>query len=479
LALFLLDLIVRKGGFSFSWKLWRTTMSVEDRFHAPVLPVSSTLHPLDVFFAPNSVAVFGATEKCGDPGRSLTHKLILNPFSGVVFPINPHHSSVLGVKAYPSLARVPGPVDLAILITPAATVPDILAECQTAKVKAAIVVSTGFADSGLRGKELERKVHQVRQRGSMRVLGMGSFGVACPRRCFYANCASDTLLRGNVGFLTQVVPHKPIILIKSGSDSIDDHVFDEACRSSGVLRVHRFADLFRLASHLSSRPVPRGRRLAILSNARGPAALAADAIRSQGACLAPLVEETVTELAGVLTARWNRQNPIDVGGDSDAERFAHAAAVAARDSTTDALLVLLAPHRSIDPEVAAKEISELAGHTDKPILACWMFEAASPDCLAVLRGAGIPTFHSPESAIRTFGYLWRHSKNLRYLSEIREAQSEIENRAIQHDRAAEVVREVRGTGRTILTPGEVEGLFSAYGETVARKWSHCGSSRAS
>jgi acetyltransferase len=513
-------------------------MSVDERVHASVLSIGSTVHPLDVFFSPNSIAVFGATEKYGDPGRSLTHKLILNPFGGVVFPISPHRSSVLGVKAYTSLHGVPGPVDLAVLISPAATVPGILAECQAANVKAAIVVSTGFADSGQEGKELESKVQQVLRRGSMRVLGLGSFGVACPRRRFHANCASDILLQGNVGFLTQsaalltalldeshcehlgcsvavstgslidigwtewleylaqdadtrcigiymerlddarsffasareIVPRKPIVLIKSGNDSIDDHVFDEACRSNGVLRVHRFVDLFRLASYLSCRPAPRGRRLAILSNARGPATLAADAIRSQGASLAPLAEETVTQLAGVLHSRWNRQNPIDVGGDSDAELFTRAAAMAARDPNTDALLLVLAPQTSIDPEVTAQGIHELVGSTDKPILACWMYEAASRASLSVLRTAGIPTFHSPESAVRTFGYLWRHSENLRYLGEIRAALTEIEDRAIQHDRAMELVREFRGTGRTLLLPGEVDDLFSAHGLPIHRKY---------
>jgi acetyltransferase len=512
-------------------------MKVDNRTRVPVRPDNSARHPLDVFFAPRSVAVFGATEKFGDAGRSLTHKMVLNPFGGVVFPISPHRSSVLGVKAYSSLARVPGPVDLAIVITPAATVPDILVECQDANVKAAIIVSTGFGDSGPRGKELDSKVQQVVRRGSMRVLGMGSFGVACPRRCFHANCASDVLLQGTVGFLTQsgalltalldeshcehlgcsiavstgslidigwtewldylaqeaetrcigiymerlddarsffasareIVPHKPIVLIKSGSDTTDNCVFDEACRSNGVLRVHRFADLFRLASYLTSRPAPRGRRLAILSNARGPAALAADAIRSEGSSLAPLSEETVTELAGVLTPRWDRQNPIDIGGDSSAELFTRAAAVATRDSNTDALLLVLAPQTSIDPEVTAQGVRELIGSTTKPILACWMYEAASQASLAVLRTAGIPTFRSPESAVRTFGYLWRHSENLRYLSESREALTEIEDRGIPRHHCAEVVREVGGTDRTVLTFGEVEALFSAFGLPIQRR----------
>jgi acetyltransferase len=448
-------------------------------------------HPLDVLFAPESVAVFGATEEPGSPGRIVTSNLIRNTFGGVVYPISPRRPSVLGVKAYPRLAAVPEPADLAVVVTPAPTVPDILAECLAARVKAAVVLSAGVADGGPGGADLERRVREVLRGGSMRVVGVGSFGVACPRTRFNATCTRDMILPGNVGLLTQsgalltallnrehcehvgcsvavsvgslvdvswtewldylardphtrcigvymeriedgraffaaareVAPRKPIILIKSGRSAVgdvEDGVFDEACRSNGVLRVHRFGDLFRLAALLTSRPVPRGRRLAIVSNARGPAVLAADEACAGGGSLASLAPETVARLGGALPARWDGRNPIDVGSDCDAERFVRAAAVAAGDPNADALLVLLAPQASIDPLAAAEGLRGLAAG-GKPLLACWMWEAASPESLAVLRDAGIPAFRSPESAVRTFGHLWRHSENLRFLAEVREA----------------------------------------------------------
>jgi acetyltransferase len=494
-------------------------------------------HSLDVFFAPQSIAVFGATETPGSLGRTLTFNLLRHQFGGMVFPISPHRSAVLGVQAYPNLAALPEPPDLAMVVTPAPTVPDILADCLAAGVKGVIVLSTGFAESGPAGAELERRARAIIRSGAMRVLGMGSFGVACPQTGLSATCTRDRLSPGSVGFLTQsgalltallnhdhaerigcsvavsvgslidiswtewldylahdphtqciglymeqiadarsffaaareVAPSKPILLVKSGSSSAegeDDRVFDEACRSNGVLRVPGFDDLFRLASYLTTHPVPRGRRLAILSNARGPAVLAADAIRSSGVSSAALDAETVADLGEVLTARWNGQNPIDVGSDSTAARLAAAAAITVRDPNTDALLVLLAPQASVDPVAAAEGLVRVGG---KPVLACWMWGAARPESLAALKAGGIPTFPTPESAVRTFGYLCRHAENLRFLAEIREALHDAEEEAIDPIRVMEIVATASDSGRTALTEAETKELFSAYGLPICKR----------
>src|SRR4029079_3336376 len=104
--------------------------------------------PLKVFFAPQNVAVIGASEKEGSVGRTILWNLIGNPFGGTVFPVNPNRPSVVGIKAYPSVADVPGPVDLAIIATPAPTVPGIIRECADAGVQGAIILSAGFKETG-------------------------------------------------------------------------------------------------------------------------------------------------------------------------------------------------------------------------------------------------------------------------------------------------------------------------------------------
>src|SRR3954447_18008213 len=102
--------------------------------------------PLDAIFAPSTVAVLGATERAGSVGRTILWNLITSPFGGTVFPVNPSRPSVLGVKAYPDIRSVPEQVDLAVVVTPAHTVPGVIGECVTAGVKGAIIISAGFKE---------------------------------------------------------------------------------------------------------------------------------------------------------------------------------------------------------------------------------------------------------------------------------------------------------------------------------------------
>ena len=113
---------------------------------------------LDAIFAPKNVAVIGATERQGSVGRTILWNLISNPFGGAVFPVNPNRSSVLGIRAYPNVAALPEPVDLAVIVTPAHTVPGIVQECADAGVKGVIVISAGFKERGPEGAELERQI---------------------------------------------------------------------------------------------------------------------------------------------------------------------------------------------------------------------------------------------------------------------------------------------------------------------------------
>src|SRR5262249_41502103 len=152
----------------------------------------------------------------------------------------------------------------------------------------------------------------------------------------------------------------------------------------------------------------------------------------------------------------------DVGDDGDAVRFVHAAGSAARDPNTDALFVLLAPQAAIDPVIAAQGLCDLAKASDKPILACWLWGAAEPKSLTMLREAGILTFYSPEAAIRGFGYLWRHSENLRCLAELKMALADADEGAFNSSGASCLFQAALRSGRTVLTDSEARELFSAY-----------------
>jgi acetyltransferase len=160
-------------------------------------------HPLNAIFEPKSIAVIGATEKEGSVGRTILWNLISNPFGGTVFPINAKRASVLGIKAYPNLAALPQQVDLAVIVTPAATVPGLITECVEAGVKGAIIISAGFKETGATGAALEQQILQQARPGKLRIIGPNCLGVMSPLTGLNATFAGAMARPGHVGFISQ------------------------------------------------------------------------------------------------------------------------------------------------------------------------------------------------------------------------------------------------------------------------------------
>jgi acetyltransferase len=160
-------------------------------------------HPLDPFFKPRSIALIGATEAPGSVGRTLLQNLTATSFGGALYPVNPRRPSVLGLRAYPTVADLPAPVDLAVVVTPAATVPAIIGQCADAGVPAALVISAGFRETGAAGMALERQVLAEARRGHMRVVGPNCLGVMSPPSGLNATFAAGIARPGNLAFLSQ------------------------------------------------------------------------------------------------------------------------------------------------------------------------------------------------------------------------------------------------------------------------------------
>ena len=149
------------------------------------------------------MAVIGATETAGSVGRAVLWNLIRSPFGGTVFPVNPKRAGVLGIKAYPRIGDVPDTVDLAVVVTPAATVPAIIGECVAAGVKGAVIISAGFRETGAVGAALEQQVLDQARRGRMRIIGPNCLGVMSPLSGLNATFATPMARPGNVGFISQ------------------------------------------------------------------------------------------------------------------------------------------------------------------------------------------------------------------------------------------------------------------------------------
>ncbi len=163
----------------------------------------SERRPLAALFNPGCVAVIGASERPGSVGRTLLWNLLRSPFGGTVYPVNPRRHSVLGVHCYASVAELPEPVDLAVIATPAAGVPEVVAACAAAGVRAAIVISAGFREVGPEGAVLEGRLRDALRGSGMRLLGPNCLGLMNPRIGLNASFAPSQAEAGHVGFLSQ------------------------------------------------------------------------------------------------------------------------------------------------------------------------------------------------------------------------------------------------------------------------------------
>ena len=147
--------------------------------------------------------MIGATEAEGSVGRTLLENLKANKFAGRIIPINPKRAKVLGMPTFPRIGVLPQAIDLAIIVTPAATVPGIVGECVEAGVKGAVIISAGFKECGPEGAKLERRILAEARRGRMRIIGPNCLGVMRPQIALNATFAAGMALPGSVGFISQ------------------------------------------------------------------------------------------------------------------------------------------------------------------------------------------------------------------------------------------------------------------------------------
>ncbi|MBX7065815.1 MAG: bifunctional acetate--CoA ligase family protein/GNAT family N-acetyltransferase [Parachlamydiales bacterium] len=269
---------------------------------------------------------------------------------------------------------------------------------------------------------------------------------------------------------------KPIILIKAGRSAESakaaashtgslagsDEAFSAALRRVGVLRVDTIADLFNLTESLAKQPKPKGPRLTIVTNAGGPGVIATDALIANGGKLAAISNEAMDQLNAFLPAPWSHNNPVDILGDADAERYAKAIEIAAKDPETDGILVILTPQDMTDSVGTAEELKRFA-KIDKPILASWMGAQSVAKGDAILTEAGIPAFAFPDMACKTFAYMWNYTYNLSEIYEIPMAVHTDDLAClIKHKALAEIFDKARSENRTILDEVESKQVLEAY-----------------
>ena len=153
-------------------------------------------------FSPKTVALIGASDKPDSPGRAILHNLLLTA-DRRVFPVNPHKATLLDIPAYPTISSIPEKIDLAIIATPAPSVPSVVEECGEAGVEGVVIISSGFRETGEEGERREEEIVGIRKRYSMRIVGPNSLGFIRPHIGLNTTPLTSNPLSGNVAFISQ------------------------------------------------------------------------------------------------------------------------------------------------------------------------------------------------------------------------------------------------------------------------------------
>lgn len=164
------------------------------------------IESLNCIFNPKRIAVIGASERKGSIGAKIFQNLTGLGYEGEVFPVNPFRQTLQGMPAYPSINKIPLKVDLAVIATPAHTVPQIVEECGKAGVAGIIIISAGFKETGVAGKagaDLEKQLLDYKKKYGMRIIGPNSFGVIRPKINLYATFADKQASPGKIAFISQ------------------------------------------------------------------------------------------------------------------------------------------------------------------------------------------------------------------------------------------------------------------------------------
>jgi acetyltransferase len=276
---------------------------------------------------------------------------------------------------------------------------------------------------------------------------------------------------------------KPVIVLKAGRHTAgsqaalshtgamagNDAVFDTALRRTGAIRISKYPQLFAASLALLNGRLPRGSRLAVITNGGGPGVLAADAIADAGLTLAQLGAPTRSRLDTLLPPTWSHANPVDVIGDANCARFASAFDAVLADNSNDGVLVLFCPTIRLGAAELAHALLPMADASTKPVVSAWLGEADASQGRTVLRQAGYAAMRSPEQGVESFSYLARFVQHRELRLQLPPPVSrDAESLPLQLEAVRSILEQARAEGRTLLAEDEAKSLLAACGIEVAQ-----------
>ncbi len=268
---------------------------------------------------------------------------------------------------------------------------------------------------------------------------------------------------------------KPIVVVRSGQFKESarashshtgslagyDKAYEVAFRRAGVVRVREIMDLFNAAEVLHSKNLPGGPSLAIVTNAGGLGVMATDILIGFGGKLAPLSDKSIDDLDLFLPPHWSRNNPVDLFGDADIERYTKAVNVCLADRCVDGILIIYASSTAADPKDLAVAVAEIAKQATKPVIVTWMGGPSVGEGKKAFKDIRIPVYETPEEAIKTYLYMYRYKRNLELLYET-PADLRVDQGPPKNNLKAFIRRSLK-EGKSVFTEAESKNFLNSYG----------------
>jgi len=497
---------------------------------------------LKPFFSPQGIAVIGASQNPVKLGYGLARNLVQSNYQGAVHFVNPKGGMLLGRTIYTSVSKVPDPVDLAIVLIPASAVPQALQECGERGIKAVIIASGGFRETGKAGAALEEEILRLAKHYGLRLLGPNCIGLLDTHLPLDATFLPPPgPLPGDVAFIShsgaicaavidwargqgfglsrlvslgnqadvnetdvlapvaadpftsvltlylegvsdgqrfiqearQITPQKPIIAMKvgrytSGQRAVASHTgalagqesaFNAAFRRAGVIRAETSEEMFDWARALAWCPPPRGRAMAVLTNAGGPGVTAADALEANGMRMAELSADTQSNLRSILPPAASLLNPVDMLASATPDQYAHCLSILLSDPNVDGVMVILPPPPMHTAGAVAKAMIPVIHQADKPVVIALMGERLIQEAVEHFRAAHVPEYRFPERAASALATLCTRAEFLARKQETPQPPYQIDT----HTVAAILRSDEKSQLNKFLSQEDLLKILEAYG----------------
>ena len=508
---------------------------------------------LNRIFNPESIAVVGASEIPGKAAERRTRSLIEGGYSGKIFLINPKRETLFGRKAYPSLDKVPEPVDLVMIAIPAGFIPEVINQCAEKGAEGAVIITAGFGETGEEGKKIEADILSNAKKGNVRIIGPNCSGIFSfsghmnllgvppidqgnisviaqsgniidslthyakmrglgfsriisagnaigvkfheyieflgndPETkviCMYMEGIKDG--SGLVQAAEKVSVKKPVIALKvgrsgagaraaashTGSLAGDDQIVQAAFDQAGIIRVFNVDEMFDLAECFSKLPIPKGNRVAILSEGGGDNSVAADNAEAAGLDVPVLSSHTQNKIRPFLLKGMPAHNPIDYGGtaEENPHMITECCKVCMETNEIDAVYItgffggfkdIIAPHVGELEEQTSKDLTKFVKVYNKPIIVHTSFAHEPCESLKILRNNGIPVFASSKRTAMCLGKMAEAGAGINACKD--SADEKTGDTAVKPEKSSSVVADMIKNHRSVLLETEAGKILKQAG----------------